>query len=131
MLLVYLGLVQILRTIWRVLREPEMRAIVSLTVVTLALGTIFYHNIEQWGWVDSFYFSVITLTTVGYGDLAPTSAWSKLFTVLYIILGLGILTGFITSLGTQLLREREERGGALRHRLHGETTDETKETNPS
>ena len=37
----------------------------------------------------------------------------------------------ITSLGTQLLREREERGGALRHRLHGETTDETKETDPS
>lgn len=130
MLLIYLGLVRVVRTIWRLLREPEMRAIVSMTLVILILGTVFYHNVEHWGWVDSFYFAVITLTTVGYGDLSPTTTLSKLFTVLYIIIGLGILTGFVTSLGKQLLQERVERGGVLIG-LHGQATDETTEADPS
>lgn len=130
MLLIYLGLVRVVRTIWRLLKEPEMRAIVSMTLVILILGTVFYHNVEHWGWVDSFYFAVITLTTVGYGDLSPTTTLSKLFTVLYIIIGLGILTGFVTSLGKQLLQERVERGGVLIG-LHGQATDETTEADPS
>lgn len=107
-----------------------MRAIVSMTLVILILGTVFYHNVEHWGWVDSFYFAVITLTTVGYGDLSPTTTLSKLFTVLYIILGLGILTGFITSLGKQLLQERIEREG-VQSRPQGQATDETTEADPS
>lgn len=130
MLLIYLGLVRVVRTIWRLLKEPEMRAIVSMTLVILILGTVFYHNVEHWGWVDSFYFAVITLTTVGYGDLSPTTTLSKLFTVLYIIIGLGILTGFVTSLGKQLLQERVERGGVLIG-PHGQATDETTEADPS
>jgi Ion channel len=45
--------------------------------------------------VDAFYFSVTTLTTVGLGDLSPTTTLGKLFTVIYIFAGLSLVLGFI------------------------------------
>jgi hypothetical protein len=41
------------------------------------------------------YFSVVAVTTVGFGDFAPTTDASKLFTVAYIILGVGIITTYL------------------------------------
>jgi voltage-gated potassium channel len=51
--------------------------------------------------LDAFYFSVITLTTVGYGDLSPTTPISKIFTVIYILLGISILLAFINKLASK------------------------------
>ena len=83
------------RAAWRALKEPETRGLVYATLLIVGAGTIFYRVVEGWGWVDAFYFTVVTLTTVGYGDLAPQTDLGKLFTVFYILVGLGILGGFI------------------------------------
>ena len=58
----------------------------------LAIGTVVYHFVENWSWVDSFYFSSVALTTVGFGDLTPSTDVSKLFTVIYIFSGITIIT---------------------------------------
>jgi voltage-gated potassium channel len=60
--------------------------------------------------VDAFYFSITTLTTVGLVDLAPSTTSGKLFTVLYIFAGLGIILGFIDTLAKETIRHRT-RGG--------------------
>ena len=57
-----------------------------------------YTWLEGWSPVDALYFSVVTLATVGYGDLHPTTDAAKLFTVVYILLGLGVLAAFISEL---------------------------------
>jgi hypothetical protein len=75
--------------------EEEFRGLLSLVAVLVAGGSVFYRFAEDWGWVDSVYFTVITLTTVGYGDLSPTSGASKLFTVILVLLGVGILITFV------------------------------------
>jgi hypothetical protein len=61
--------------------------------------------------VDAFYFSVTTLTTVGLGDLAPTTMLGKLFTVLYIFVGISLIAGFINTLAKETLPTRRRRGG--------------------
>src|SRR5919202_1239421 len=81
---------------WR--RDPQFRSLVALVFFTLLSGTIFYSLQEGWSVVDAFYFSVTTLTTVGLGDLAPTTTIGKLFTILYIFVGLGLVAAFITTL---------------------------------
>jgi voltage-gated potassium channel len=73
------------------------RVIVALAIFTLGAGTIVYHIAEKWSWLNSYYFSVVTLSTVGYGDLVPTTPFAKLFTTFYIFVGVGILTTFITA----------------------------------
>lgn len=57
----------------------------------LAVGTVVYRILEDWSWVDSFYFSAVALTTVGFGDLSPTTDASKLFTVFYIFSGISLI----------------------------------------
>ena len=61
------------------------------------VGTIVYHYIEGWKWLDALYFSVITLTTVGYGDFSPQTDFGKLFTIIYVLTGIGIIFGFINT----------------------------------
>lgn len=75
---------------------------VALVVMILS-GTVFYSAVEQWSIVDSVYFCVMTLSTVGYGDLHPTSSTSKIFTIVYFVVGAGIFVNFITKLAAQRL----------------------------
>lgn len=76
----------------------------------LAVGTIVYRLLEDWSWVDSLYFSVVAVTTVGFGDLAPSTDGSKLFTVVYILSGITIITTFLhmrmSRRGSRLARSR-------------------------
>lgn len=63
----------------------------------IALGTTVYHYLEDWSWVDSLYFSVVAVTTVGFGDLSPSTDASKLFTVLYILVGITLITTYLNT----------------------------------
>lgn len=54
-----------------------------------------YHLVEDWSWVDSIYFSTVAVTTVGFGDLVPSTDASKLFTVLYILSGIAVITTYL------------------------------------
>jgi voltage-gated potassium channel len=72
------------------------RLLLLAALVALAVGTIFYHLVEHLGWLDAYYFSVITLATVGYGDITPHTSAGKLFTTFYVLFGVGIITTFIS-----------------------------------
>ena len=74
------------------------RIIGILSLGTLGVGTVVYHILEDWGWVDSFYFSAVALTTVGFGDLSPSTDVSKLFTVFYIFSGISLIGALLNEL---------------------------------
>ena len=93
-----------LRTLVQLLRrDTDFRALVVLVFFTLSTGTIFYSLQEGWSLVDALYFSVTTLTTVGLGDLSPATTIGKLFTIVYIFSGIGLLAGFINTVATETL----------------------------
>ena len=86
--------------------ERRSTSVVSgLAAGTLLTGTVVYHLLEDWSWVDSLYFSVVTLTTVGYGDLSPTTDLSKLFTVVYLVSGVSLLAAYFN----EVMKRRERR----------------------
>ena len=95
------------------LKRPETRALLMLAVEVLLVGVVFYVNVEHWTVLNAFYFCVVTLGTVGYGDITPTTDLGKLFTMAYIIVGLSIIGGFFATIGRmidpqQLLSKRTE-----------------------
>lgn len=73
------------------LREQAYKVALGSAALLLAAATVFYHFVESWTWVDAFYFSSVAITTVGFGDLSPTTDASKLFTVFYIFMGLSLV----------------------------------------
>jgi len=96
--------------------DARFRAMAVLVAILLASGTIFYWRFEDWSILDSLYFSVITLTTVGYGDLAPTTAPTKVFTIVYILMGLGVLLAFLSMVASHAVESRMEKQEAKRGR---------------
>ena len=97
------------RTISSFLNEKQYRDIIYVTVVVLILGTVVYHYAEDWRWIDSLYFSMITLTTVGYGDFHPQTDLGKLFTIFYIIVGVGIILSFVDAVHTHFNPRRRRK----------------------
>lgn len=104
------------RIILSFLRDKEYRDLILTTLVVLMLGSAGYHYFEKWTWIDSIYFCVVTLTTVGYGDFAPQTDGGKIFTIFYIIVGIGIILSFIDSVYHHFSSAADERKKRLRRR---------------
>src|SRR5664280_2964470 len=77
----------------------------GLTLIMLG-GTAGFHFIEGWSWFDGFYMTLITLTTIGYGETHPLSHAGKVFNSALILVGVGTVFLAIGSL-TQALLEFE------------------------
>jgi len=60
-------------------------------LVLIAIGTTGFHLLEGWDSLEAFYTTVMTLTTVGYGDFAPKTRGGMLFTVMLVIFGVGTM----------------------------------------
>lgn len=98
------------RGVWNAFKDPEFQVLLVLTGIVLACGTLFYHENQGWTLLDSLYFSVVTLTTVGYGDMYPTNDVSKIFTMIYLIVGIGILFGFINTIAHYAVEDSKRHG---------------------
>lgn len=79
-----------------IMRKRVIFALIVLAIFMLS-GTVFFNQVERWSLVDSFYFTTITMTTIGYGDLSPTTDISKIFTAVFSIFGVAAMFFLMTS----------------------------------
>ena len=70
-------------------RTTHLIIVVLLSVLLVALGTVGYMLIENWSMLDSLYMTVITLSTIGYGEVHAVSQTGRIFTLVLIFLGVG------------------------------------------
>ncbi|WKX99673.1 hypothetical protein Q1695_014500 [Nippostrongylus brasiliensis] len=90
-----------------VIEEQRIPALLVLAILVLytALGGVLMSKLEPWTFFTSFYWSFITMTTVGFGDLMPRRDEYMYIILLYIILGLAITTMCIDLVGVQYIRK--------------------------
>jgi voltage-gated potassium channel len=69
----------------------RLRLSLFLMVTVIAVGTLGYRFIEAWNWADCFYMTIITVSTVGFGEIHPLSAGGRIFTAGLIIFGVGVI----------------------------------------
>lgn len=65
--------------------QLHISIVVSTFVMILIIGTFMFRYLEDWTYIQSFYFSVTTVTTVGYWDLLPTNDKTRLWLSIYIL----------------------------------------------
>lgn len=78
--------------------RQNFKLLAAAAALTLASGTTVMHYIEKLSWVDAIYFSVVSLTTVGYGDIVPTTDFGKIFVSFYLLAGIGIIAAFASNI---------------------------------
>lgn len=94
-------------------RDPAARPLFLTVAAMLATGTVFYSLVERWRPLDALYFSVMTLTTVGYGDFVPHTELGKAFTIVYVLAGIAVILAFAEAVLKRAVAIRErERGPA-------------------
>lgn len=85
-------------------------------VLIVLLGTLGYHLLEGWSFFDSLYMTIITLATIGYGEVHPLTLGGRTFTMVLIALGV-TAAGFIFTSLTQLLVETQVTAAYGRRKL--------------
>jgi len=85
---------------------------VSTIFFLIFLGAFVFHNVEHWGWIDSFYYIVATSATVGYGDITPQTDLGKILATIFIIIMVPIILYSFTIIA-ELFFERR-----VRHRTN-------------
>jgi len=123
LVLAFRKLARAMAAVWH---DPETKALPVVAGALVLSGTIFYWTVEDWTIVESLYFSVVTLTTVGFGDFAPTSAGAQIFTIFYILTGIGVFVALLASVAQQYIAQKSEapsareRISSVRQRRQGE-----------
>jgi ion channel len=99
---------RLVRTIRHALAEEDFGPILAAGLTLIALGTITYTLANDWSVIDSFYFSVATLTTSTPADpdLVLADGWMRLFTACYTLLGIGVLVEVARRLGVSFIAVR-------------------------
>ncbi|MDR9427337.1 MAG: potassium channel family protein [Salibaculum sp.] len=96
------------------MRNDGLWILVGTLAGLIGGGTVFYHIVEDWSWVDSFFFTVVTLSTVGYGSLVPQTVIGKLATTVFIFAGLGVFAAVIRQVSNMTVERRMRARAELR-----------------
>ncbi len=93
----YIGL---FRALAMALTDGRSLHLLAMSASLVFVSTCFYVLVEGWSILNAMYFSVITMSTVGYGDIAPITAAGKVFTMIFTVAGIGIFVATITTIAT-------------------------------
>ena len=84
--------------------EFTLRECLALFIALLMIGGLAYSFcFNQWSIIDSLYFTIVTLTTCGYGDITPTTPGGKVFATVFALAGVVILGLVLGVVGSQLV----------------------------
>ncbi|WOD40852.1 potassium channel protein [Nodosilinea sp. E11] len=97
---------------YRRTRRHLTRGAIALGGVVFS-GVLWYRFMEGWSWLDATYMAVITLSTVGFGEINPLSPRGRLFTILLIMMGVGVIAYILNSLTDAIVQGHFQAGFRL------------------
>lgn len=100
----FMTIARFIRVLKRSVKDSEFRKLFLVVFALLVSGSLFYHFVEGWRYIDALYFSVTTLTTVG-SPIIPYHDVSKVFTIIYLLVGIGVMLSFLARVAEQAKKE--------------------------
>jgi len=79
--------------------------ILAIFFVFIIGGAFAYSSIEGWNLLDAFYFLVMTVTTIGYGDIVPATNFGKVLTMFYAFFGVATALYILSSISSSLFKK--------------------------
>ncbi|SDS14309.1 potassium channel family protein [Christiangramia echinicola] len=100
----------------RKLIDSNLKLAIVLIIMVFITGVVGFHFLYDYSWVDALYMTIITVSTVGYGEVQPMGAYGKIFTSVFIISGLFIF-GFGLSTITEHILNKNNIGNLKRNKM--------------
>ncbi|WP_026933815.1 potassium channel family protein [Christiangramia echinicola] len=100
----------------RKLIDSNLKLAIVLIIMVFITGVVGFHFLYDYTWVDALYMTIITVSTVGYGEVQPMGAYGKIFTSVFIISGLFIF-GFGLSTITEHILNKNNIGNLKRNKM--------------
>ena len=91
--------------------DSRVRGLIAFAGSIVLLASVVFWLLEGWTFLDALFFSVATISTVGYGDLVPVTVGGRLFCIVYIFVGLGIFVAAASAVAEVLLARRAQDRG--------------------
>ena len=82
--------------------KNKITTAIALLIMLLIIGVVGFKVMSDYSWVDAFYMTVITITTVGFGEVNPLDTQSKIFTILLILTSV-VIVGYALSVITEYI----------------------------
>lgn len=103
-------------------RDQIKGATYSLIPLCIIGALVFWSVEETWSALDAFYFTVISVSTVGLGDLTPSEGGGKVFWYIFMTITLGLMASIIQTLGSLLgsMSAREDIAGKRKENKDGD-----------
>ena len=110
MITFFIDMVKLLHAVMiSIKHDIEFRILLFILLTLLVGATLFYSSVEGWSIIDALYFSVMTMSTIGYGDLVPTTTWSKSFTIIFSILSISFFAAVIAKIVANVLERKKNK----------------------
>jgi hypothetical protein len=95
---------RLLKAFIKAIQQPIFKSLIVTLVLIILSGTLFYSKIEGWAYIDAVYFAVVSLipSSIEIG-LSPVTTTGKIFTMMYLIVGVGVMIGLIGIIGKAVL----------------------------
>jgi voltage-gated potassium channel len=84
-------------------RRKRLVFIAFILPIVIIVGIIGYRVIEGWSYFDAVYMTVITLSTVGYSEVHPLSSGGRIFTMFFVLSGMGVVFYGVTAVAAFLI----------------------------
>ncbi len=89
--------------------SKRVKLLILLPAATVFVGTVGFMAIEKFSFINALYFTIVTISTVGYGDVYPESIAGKLFGMVIIVVGIGGFLSIVTTLTQSLVASGEDK----------------------
>ena len=120
----FVAYLDITRALHAAFRAPRVQALLLISALVAGAGALGFRLLEGWSFVDAFYFAVVSMATVGYGDFAPKTIPGKLFTVVFLVVGIGIFVLTVSALAEAAIRSLQSERNKHRPRASTRTRND-------
>lgn len=120
------NLIFLTKSLLKRLQQSPLGLVLLPSLLLIIIGTLGYALLEGWSLLDALYATIITATTVGYGDLSPSTPAGRIFAIFFSLGAIGMASYAITTIATRVIEWEEGRVEALKQEKRMQTIENLK-----